>query len=62
MKYLFVLLLAGCSTHYIQDGKTSADFEMDLEYCERGYAAMHDRIAAEIRIDRCLKSRGWRPE
>lgn len=62
MKYLFVLLMAGCSTHYVQAGKTSQDFERDLHECERDFAAMYDRLAAEIRIERCLKAKGWRPE
>ena len=62
MRYLFVLLLAGCSTHYVQDGRTEMDFERDLNECEGLFASMQNRWIAELRIDRCLKSKGWRPE
>lgn len=59
--YLAVLL-AGCTTHYVQAGRSSLDFEHDLHDCERDFAAMFDRTMANERIHRCLRMKGWREE
>lgn len=56
------LLLAGCSTNYIQAGKSEADFNRDLYECERDAAPVQNALQRERMMDRCLQVKGWRPD
>jgi len=62
MRWFLVLLLTGCSTTYMQPGKSEGDFQRDLYECEKDFAAMADRWVARHQVDRCLKVKGWRPQ
>jgi hypothetical protein len=71
MKYLFVLLLAGCATQWTKEGATNAD--LDYEECRKvatadgpGIAPVFGAVgafigsgAADEKIRGCLTSKGW---
>lgn len=59
MRYLVVLLLAGCSSGvWVQDGKTEQDRKRDLYACERDAAVVVDKGTKGMRR-RCMESKGW---
>jgi hypothetical protein len=58
-----IAVLTGCTAHYIQPGKSAADFNRDKRYCqgiaEREAARKGTRVCDEI--DRCLvNTKGWK--
>lgn len=56
MRYLFVLLLAGCARHYVHPDKERA-FEADYYECQKEAAPQSHR--RKEMIDRCMRLRGW---
>lgn len=60
MRYLFVLLLAGCSTVWTQPGTSEADFKRDAYECERDAAPVRNGFQAMGMQERCMESKGWR--
>lgn len=64
MKYLFVLLLAGCATPekvWYRAGGTDQQFEMDKGQCQAqafGATGMYSMQVALI-YNSCMRGRGW---
>lgn len=70
MRYLLILLLAGCATHadpvWMKEGSTRADFDADLGYC-RAQAfsvpgAMGNLLQVAMVQRSCMEGRGWHLE
>lgn len=57
-----LLALAGCSTQYVQPGKSAADFQSDLYACERDAAPAAEPLYRSRMLDRCLTVKGWQPK
>lgn len=58
MRYLFVLLLAGCVT-YDKPGSTEADYNRDMYECEKDVAPVQDAARRLPMIRRCMTVKGW---
>lgn len=63
MRYLFVLLLAGCATEKVwyQPGASNRDFEMDKGQCQAqafGAPGMYTMQVAMI-FNSCMRGKGW---
>jgi hypothetical protein len=58
MRYLAVLLLAGCASHWDRPGGTADAFERDLYACQKDAAAAPTQ-RYERMVDACLRLKGW---
>jgi hypothetical protein len=70
MRYLIVLLLAGCATQpqyvWVKPGATEADFNTDVGYC-RAQAfgvpgAMGNLLQVAAVQSACMQGKGWNTE
>lgn len=60
---VFIALFAGCGGDVLtHPSKGAAEFAVELNECERDFAAMQDRWAAGYAVRRCLASKGWRQQ
>lgn len=65
MKYLVVLLLAGCAgsnATWTKPGGTDADLKKDLEACRSSHSMAVLALGigrAEIEMEKCMNERGW---
>lgn len=68
MRYLIVLMLAGCASQWSHPDRTNEQFEADAFECRRiAYATVYEiGMAADIQRNElgksCLRARGWREQ
>lgn len=65
MRYVWLLLvLAGCASNEWEraDGKPEPGSALQADWvaCQKDFAAMQNRYQADMLVDECLKSKGWR--
>lgn len=59
MRYIFVLLLAGC-VNYTKPGSTEAEYNRAMYDCERDAAPVQDVARRLPMIQRCMSIKGWK--
>lgn len=65
MRYLIVLLLAGCSTTWRHETKSNQEFHQDAFNCSRAAAASVPRggLPEDLQRNRmeeqCMRAQGW---
>lgn len=60
MRYLLVLLLAGCATEWVQEGATEKDFRMADGQCNA--QALSANVGGFTRMsiyEYCMQGKGW---
>lgn len=62
MRYLLLLLLAGCATRLDKPGGTAEGFQRDLYACKKDAVAAPTKARFERMVDDCLALKGWREQ
>lgn len=60
MRYLLVLMLAGCATQWNHATKTEQEMHEDAFRCERSAATQINPGERSQMFERCMYAQGWR--
>jgi hypothetical protein len=63
MRYLLILVLAGCATterYWEKPGASSSEFEMDKGFCHaQAFGSGMNTMQVALVFNGCMRSRGW---